>query len=64
MVRCHNRLHAACLSPQLSDTKSFAHWVTSNRDPPHGAPLCAGENLEEAIAAARDCNNQGMLAQP
>ena len=22
----------------------------------------AGETLEEAVAAARDCNNQGMLA--
>lgn len=48
---------------KLSDSKSFAHWVTSNpRTRRMARRFVAGETLEEAIAAARDCNNQGMLA--
>src|SRR6202030_4027529 len=47
---------------KLSENKSFARWVTSNqttRKMSHR--FVAGETLEEAIAAARLCNNQGML---
>jgi len=47
---------------KLSENKSFAHWVTSNqttRKMSHR--FVAGETLDEAIAAARVCNQQGML---
>jgi proline dehydrogenase len=47
---------------RLSDSKSFAHWVTSNattRRMSHR--FVAGETLDEAIEAARQCNDQGML---
>src|ERR1700719_4994097 len=47
---------------KLSENKSFARWVTSNqttRKMSHR--FVSGETLEEAIAAARLCNNQGML---
>jgi len=47
---------------KLSENKSFAHWVTSNlttRKMSHR--FVAGETLDEAIAAARVCNHQGML---
>jgi proline dehydrogenase len=48
---------------KLSDSKWFAHWVTSNpRTRRMARRFVAGETLEEAVAAARDCNNQGMLA--
>jgi proline dehydrogenase len=47
---------------KLSESKSFARWVTSNkatRKMSHR--FVAGEALEEAISAARTCNQQGML---
>jgi proline dehydrogenase len=47
---------------KLSENKSFARWVTSNqttRKMSHR--FVAGETLDEAIAAARVCNQQGML---
>lgn len=48
---------------KLSESKSFAHWVTSNattRRMSHR--FVAGETLEEALQAARACNEAGMLA--
>ena len=48
---------------KLSENKSFAHWVTSNtRTRRMARRFVAGETLDEAIAAARACNQQGMLA--
>jgi proline dehydrogenase len=48
---------------KASQSKSFAHWVTSNNSTRRMAHrFVPGETLDEAIAAARDCNNQGMLA--
>jgi len=48
---------------KLSDNKGFANWVTSNGTTRRMARrFVAGETLEEAIAAARECNNAGMLA--
>jgi proline dehydrogenase len=46
---------------KLSESKKFARWVTSNqttRKMSHR--FVAGEGLEEAIAAARVCNDRGM----
>ena len=46
---------------KLSESKSFARWVTSNqttRKMSHR--FVAGEALEEAIAAVRACNDRGM----
>jgi proline dehydrogenase len=46
---------------KLSASKGFAHWVTSNgttRRMSHR--FVAGETLEEAVAAARECNRAGM----
>jgi proline dehydrogenase len=46
---------------KLSENKKFARWVTSNqatRKMSHR--FVAGEALEEAIAAARVCNDRGM----
>jgi proline dehydrogenase len=46
---------------KLSENKKFARWVTSNqttRKMSHR--FVAGEALEEAIAAARACNDRGM----
>src|SRR5262249_2333223 len=48
---------------KLSQSKSFAKWVTSNaqtRKMSHR--FVAGEELDEALNAARVCNNHGMLA--
>ena len=48
---------------KLSESKSFAHWVTTNatmRRMSHR--FVAGETLEEALQAARACNDVGMLA--
>jgi proline dehydrogenase len=48
---------------KLSDNKGFAHWVTSNgttRRMSHR--FVAGETLDEAIEAARACNDAGMAA--
>ena len=48
---------------KLSESKSFANWVTSNGTTRRMARrFVAGETLDEAIAAARNCNNAGMLA--
>ena len=47
---------------RLSENKSFARWVTSNqttRKMSHR--FVAGEALQEALAAARVCNDLGML---
>ena len=48
---------------KLSESKGFANWVTSNGTTRRMARrFVAGETLGEAIAAARECNNAGMLA--
>src|SRR5438046_9548756 len=48
---------------KLSQRKSFANGVTSNGITRRMARrFVAGETLDEAIAAARECNNAGMLA--
>jgi proline dehydrogenase len=47
---------------KLSESKGFAHWVTTNgstRRMSHR--FVAGETLNEAIQAARQCNDAGML---
>lgn len=47
---------------KLSESKGFAHWVTSNRTTRRMSHrFVAGEELHEAISAARVCNDQGML---
>jgi proline dehydrogenase len=48
---------------KLSESKSFAHWVVCNERTRRMAHrFVPGETLDEAIAAARDCNNLGMFA--
>jgi proline dehydrogenase len=48
---------------KLSSNKGFADWVTSNGTTSRMARrFVAGETLDEAIAAARECNKAGMLA--
>jgi proline dehydrogenase len=48
---------------KLSESKGFANWVTSNGTTRRMARrFVAGETLDEAIAAARECNSTGMLA--
>jgi proline dehydrogenase len=48
---------------RLSENKGFANWVVSNGTTRRMARrFVAGETLDEAIAAARECNNAGMLA--
>jgi proline dehydrogenase len=47
---------------KLSESKGFAHWVTTNgttRRMSHR--FVAGETLDEAIQAARECNDAGMM---
>jgi len=47
---------------KLSESKGFARWVTSNRATRRMSHrFVAGEELDEAISAARVCNDQGML---
>jgi proline dehydrogenase len=47
---------------KLSESPSFAKWVTSNGTTRRMARrFVAGETLDEAIAAARGCNQAGML---
>ena len=47
---------------KLSESKAFARWVTSNQTTRKMAHrFVAGETLEEALAAARACNDQGMM---
>ena len=48
---------------KFSESKSFAHWVTTNattRRMSHR--FVAGETLEEALQVARACNDAGMHA--
>lgn len=48
---------------KLSESPGFAHWVTSNGSTRRmSRRFVAGETLEEALAAAKACNNAGMLA--
>src|SRR5229473_2891212 len=48
---------------KLSESKGFANWVTSNGTTRRMAGrFVAGETLDEAVAAARECNNEGMHA--
>ena len=47
---------------KLSESKGFANWVTTNstsRRMSHR--FVAGETLDEALAAAKDCNRAGMM---
>jgi proline dehydrogenase len=47
---------------KLSESPGFARWVTSNTATRSMARrFVAGETLDEAIAAARKCNDAGML---
>ena len=47
---------------KLSESPRFAKWVTSNGTTRRMARrFVAGETLDEAIEAARACNNAGML---
>jgi proline dehydrogenase len=47
---------------KLSDSPGFARWVTSNNSTRSMARrFVAGETLDEAIAAARKCNDAGMF---
>lgn len=47
---------------KLAESPRFAKWVTSNATTRRMARrFVAGETLDEAIAAARACNNAGML---
>src|SRR6201984_198053 len=46
---------------QLAGSPGLAHWVTSNATTRRMARrFVAGETLDDAIAAARACNSQGM----
>src|ERR1700731_2685305 len=46
---------------KLSESPSFAHWVTSNPTTRRMARrFVAGETLDDAIIAARTCNSLGM----
>ena len=48
---------------KLSDSPGFARWVISNNSTRSmSRRFVAGETLDEAIAAARKCNDVGMLA--
>jgi proline dehydrogenase len=48
---------------KLSESQGFAHWVTSNASTRRMSHrFVAGETLDEALQAARACNNAGMLA--
>src|SRR5262245_58136031 len=48
---------------KLSASKRFGIWVTSNKTTRRMARrFVAGETLEEAIAAARRCNDTGLTA--
>src|SRR5271168_1399710 len=46
---------------KLSASQGFANWVVSNSSTKRMAHrFVAGETLDEAVAAARECNNAGM----
>jgi proline dehydrogenase len=48
---------------KLSESKKLAAWVTSNAATRRMARrFVAGETLSEALAAARECNEAGMMA--
>jgi proline dehydrogenase len=48
---------------KLSESARFAHWFTTNSTTHRMAQrFVPGESLEEAITAARACNDAGMLA--
>jgi proline dehydrogenase len=48
---------------KLSESKSLANWVVSNERTRRMAHrFVPGETVDQAIAAARDCNNLGMFA--
>jgi proline dehydrogenase len=48
---------------KLSESARFAHWVTSNSTTRRMAQrFVPGETLDQAIAAARACNDAGMFA--
>src|SRR5579864_6920261 len=48
---------------KLSESPGFANWVTSNgKTRSMARRFVAGETLDEAIAAARACNDAGMFA--
>ena len=48
---------------KLSESKGFAHWVTTNSSTRRMSHrFVAGETLDEALQAARQCNDAGMLA--
>jgi proline dehydrogenase len=48
---------------KLAESQGFANWVTSNATTRGMARrFVAGETLDEAIAAARACNDAGMMA--
>jgi proline dehydrogenase len=47
---------------RLSESKKFAHWVTTNASTRRMSHrFVAGEELDEALAAAKVCNDHGML---
>jgi len=48
---------------KFSESKSFAHWVTTNATTRRmSRRFVAGETLEEALQVARACNDAGMHA--
>src|SRR3984893_17621531 len=48
---------------KFSESKSFAHWVTTNATTRRmSRRFVAGETLEEALQVARACNDAGMRA--
>jgi proline dehydrogenase len=47
---------------QLSESKGFANWVTTNSTTKRMSHrFVAGETLAEALAAAKECNRAGMM---
>ena len=48
---------------KLSESPGFAHWVVSNNSTRKmSRRFVAGETLDDAIGAARKCNDLGMMA--
>jgi proline dehydrogenase len=48
---------------KLSESKGIAHWVTTNASTRRMSHrFVAGETLDEALQAARACNDAGMMA--
>jgi len=48
---------------KLSENKKFGSWITANGITRRMARrFVAGETLEEVVAAARGCNDAGMMA--